>query len=158
MTGVTASKGQGGTSAAMRRVLFGAVVFVGFSLIASGLSRYSDVGTTHMPAATPVEVLALRFEDRDDGGVNVRDAKDNGMVKSIDPGTNGFLRSTVRGLVRERKRALVGPDLPFRLTRWSDGTMSLEDEATERRVSLEAFGPTNAAVFAQFFSARNPSP
>ncbi len=34
---------------------------------------------------------------------------------------------------------------PFTLTRWRDGTLSLADEATGRRIDLDAFGPTQAA-------------
>ncbi len=37
----------------------------------------------------------------------------------------------------------MGAETPFRLTRWSDGRLSLDDPATDRHVDLEAFGPTN---------------
>jgi hypothetical protein len=44
------------------------------------------------------------------------------------------------------------------LTRWSDGTVSLEDAATRRRVNLDAFGPDNARAFAQLFRNKESSP
>ncbi|PPD19905.1 MAG: photosynthetic complex assembly protein, partial [Methylocystis sp.] len=47
---------------------------------------------------------------------------------------------------------------PFALTRWSDGTVSLEDSATGRRVNLDAFGPDNARAFAQLFTERRREP
>ncbi len=37
--------------------------------------------------------------------------------------------------------------MPFRLSAWSDGRLTLEDPATGRAVDLEAFGPTNEATF-----------
>ena len=58
----------------------------------------------------------------------------------------------MRGLVRDRKRQDLGAEAPFRLTRWADGRLSLQDEATGRSIDLGAFGPTNAAVFAHLMT------
>ena len=78
---------------------------------------------------------------------------DTGRVVDVaSPGTNGFLRSTMRGLARDRKRQDLGAEAPFRLTRWADGRLSLQDEATGRSIDLGAFGPTNAAVFAHLMT------
>jgi len=74
-------------------------------------------------------------------------------VDVVAPGTNGFLRGTLRGLARERKRQGIGPEAPFRLTAHDDGRLTLADPATGRRVDLESFGPTNAAVFSQLLVA-----
>jgi len=140
-----------------RGVLAGAVALVGFALVAVAVGRVSDIGAVHMPQSGVVEALALRFEDQDDGAVAVRDARDDRIIYTVAPGTNGFIRATVRGLVQERKRSGIGPETPFTLTHWSDGTLSLEDSTIGRRVSLDAFGPTNAEAFAQLFAARSQS-
>jgi putative photosynthetic complex assembly protein len=108
----------------------------------------------HAPAANAVDSLALRFEDRPDGSVLVRNAKDGAIIYTIAPGTNGFMRATLRGLAQERKRSDIGDSAPFLLVHWDDGRMTLEDATTGRRVALEAFGPTNAQAFAQLFSAK----
>ena len=63
------------------------------------------------------------------------------------------MRGTLRGLVRERRLSGLGGQSPFVLTHWSDGSLSLDDPATGRRISLEAFGETNAGAFAQLFRA-----
>ncbi len=76
----------------------------------------------------------------------------SGCVDTVAPGTNGFLRGTMRGLARERKRQGVGPELPFRMIGRADGKLTLEDPGTGRRVDLGSFGPTNAAVFAQLMA------
>ena len=68
------------------------------------------------------------------------------------PGSNGFLRATLRGLARERKRHEGGPEIPFRLTAWSNGRLTLADPATGRTVDLAAFGPTNAEVFGRLLT------
>ena len=56
--------------------------------------------------------------------------------------------ATVTRLARDRRLAHLGSGPPFRLVRWSDGRLSLEDPSTGRQVALEAFGPTNSGVFA----------
>jgi putative photosynthetic complex assembly protein len=136
-----------------RGILIGASALVTFAILASAFARLSDIGTLHMPQAKPVETIFLRFEDRDDGGVAVRDAATSDLVFLVQPGTNGFIRATLRGLAQERKRSSIGDVAPFRLTRWTTGSLSLDDETTGRHVNLEAFGPTNSGAFAQFFKS-----
>ena len=71
-----------------------------FTVLATGLGRWSDVGSVHMPTAYAVETLFLQFEDLDDGGVAIRKAQDHSLLFKVEPGTNGFIRGTLRGLVR----------------------------------------------------------
>lgn len=141
-----------------RGILRGAAILIGFSLLTAGVARQTDLGTLHMPAANAVETLALRFEDRPDGSVAVQDARDGAAIYVVQPGAYGFIRSTLRGLARERRRADYDPTTPFTLTRWSDGTVSLQDSTTNRRVNLDAFGPDNARAFAQLFDERRRKP
>jgi putative photosynthetic complex assembly protein len=65
------------------------------------------------------------------------------------PGEDGFIRATLRGLARERRRGDLGAEAPFRLASWPDGGLSLEDTATGRTLDLRAFGPTQAEAFAR---------
>ena len=60
----------------------------------------------------------------------------------------------MRGMARERHREDIGAQTPFTLTRWTDGTVSLQDRATGRTINLDAFGPTNAEAFARLFNDR----
>lgn len=89
----------------------------------------------------------LRFSDRADGGVTVTNAVTGAVVEELAPESHNFVRALMRGLVRQRVREGDGPETPFRLTAWADGTLTLEDPATHRSVALEAFGPTNAEEF-----------
>lgn len=140
-----------------RGVLCGAAVLIGFALFATSFARRTDVGTLHMPAARAVETLALRFDDQTDGSVAVREV-DGRVIYVVQPGAYGFIRSTLRGLARERRRADLDATTPFVLTRWSDGTVSLEDPDNRRRVNLDAFGPDNVRAFAQLFDERRVKP
>jgi len=95
----------------------------------------------------------LRFEDRADGGVVVRDGRTGVSLEILAPGSANFERGALRALVRQRR--LEGRDEPgaFRLTRWSNGALTLEDPETGTRLHLDAFGPANAASFARLLSA-----
>ena len=119
------------------------------TLVAAGVARLTGIGTATRVDAPTVATLELRFEDRDDGSIAILDARAGRTIASVAPGTNGFLRSSVRGLVRERKRQSVGAETPFKLLARADGRLTLEDPTTNRRIDLESFGSTNAAVFAQ---------
>ena len=136
-----------------RGPLLGAAILIGATIFAAGAVRLTGVGSSHVADAPAVSERAFRFEDRSDGGIAVFDAATNRQVDVVAPGTKGFLRGTLRGLARERKRQGIGPEQPFRLTAHDDGRLTLSDPATGRRVDLESFGPTNAAVFSQLLVA-----
>ena len=103
------------------------------------------------PDAPAAVVRALRFVDLPDGGVGVIDAARGERIAEFE-GENGFLRSTLRGLARERRRAGFDDGPPFELVGRTDGRLTLIDPTTRRIVDLESFGPTNAAVFARLLA------
>lgn len=99
-----------------------------------------------------VEVRHLAFEDRADGAVVVKDA-DAGSTLAVMIGENdggGFVRGVMRGMARERKMKGIGPAIPFELTQWANGSLSLRDPATGRAIELGSFGASNRAAFARF--------
>lgn len=120
-------------------------------------SRLGVHGGGPPAAAQPVQAAELVVQDRDDGGVAVLRAGDRTVVDVLPPGTNGFLRVVLAGLVRERRREDMGaPSLPFRLTRWSDGRLTIDDDATGKLIELNAFGPDNAGAFARLLELSHP--
>jgi putative photosynthetic complex assembly protein len=141
----------------MRAPLIAAGTLVIGSLLAVSAVRFTGIGAVHEPDAAAVEVREFRFEDRPDGSIVVLDASGRQLVATVEPGTNGFLRGTMRGLARERKREGVSPELPFRMVGRADGKLTLEDPGTGRRVDVGSFGPTNAAVFAGIMAQHGPA-
>lgn len=135
---------------------------VGGAMIAATLVGVLAAGGFDQPQDKPVggAVAArdLRFEDRRDGGVDIIDARAGTAVSVIAPGEGGFVRATLRGLARERKREELGRDTPFRLTVWGDGRLTLEDPATGRFVDLGAFGQTQVETFARLITAGRNTP
>jgi putative photosynthetic complex assembly protein len=136
-----------------RAALIGAAVLITLTIGMAALGHLADVGTTRMPAAAVVQQRQVQFEDQPDGGIAVYDTQVHQRIALLAPGTNGFLRGVLRGLVRERRRADISGQAPFILTRWADGRLSLGDPATERQINLEVFGPTNVGVFARLLTA-----
>lgn len=129
--------------------LLAMVVLVLCALAATAAVRLTGIDIRQQADAAPVSQRALRFSDVDDGSLQVIDDRSGQVLDTVVAGSGGFIRSTMRGLVRERKRQGIGPEMPFELIARSDGRLTLIDPATQRRVDLESFGPVNAAVFAR---------
>jgi putative photosynthetic complex assembly protein len=138
-----------------RAVFAGAVSLVGASLLLVIVARLTGYAPEQPVATAAIETRDLRFEDRADGAVLVYLGRTEQLVDTLEPGTNGFVRGVLRGLARERRADRVGPTEPFRLTRWADGRLSLDDPATGRHVDLEVFGPTNAGAFADILQSND---
>ena len=141
--------------------LFAIGLLLVVALLAVTAVRFTTTSANETAKDAAITERTLRFEDRNDGSIVVLDAKTRSEIAQIAPGTNGFLRSTLRGLARERKRRDIGAEPPFVLSIRADGRLTLEDPATVRQVDLEAFGATNATVFRQFlpgtkFAAQSP--
>ena len=140
-----------------RGALIAAGSTVGIALLAAMVGRLTGPVVTH-EASAPIYARDLRFTDQTDGSVIVTDARDGQTVDIVLPGTNGFLRATLRGLARERKHEDIGAQTPFRLTQWVDGRWTLEDPTTHRTIELEAFGETNLYAFTRLASQHRSTP
>lgn len=112
---------------------------------------------TAPPEGTPIAMRDLRFTDLTDGAIAVVDAGSGRPVAEVAPASGHFLRATLRGLVRERRRQAYGPEQPFRLAEWPGGRLTLDDLATGRSVELAAFGSANAAAFARLLTPAETS-
>ena len=98
--------------------------------------------------ARPAISRDLVFLDGADGSVEVRDAA-TGVIRTAVPANSkiGFIRGVMRGLARARHQRGIDKAQPFRLTRWSNGDLTLVDPQTGQSVELGSFGPTNRAAF-----------
>jgi putative photosynthetic complex assembly protein len=137
-----------GSSLVPRGAVLALGALLAASFVAAGAWRAADLPTRDADAAV-VKQRALRFEDRPDGGVAVIDAASAREIETVH-GEQGFLRGTLRGFARERKRRDLGSAPPFELAARADGRLTLIDPATGHRVDLDSFGPTNAAVFSRW--------
>jgi putative photosynthetic complex assembly protein len=101
------------------------------------------------PTYEVTQARELRFLDGPGGSVLVIDAGTGANVATFAPGSNGFLRATMRGLVRQRQLKGIGSQPPFRLVHYATGHVAVIDPETGASVALDAFGQTNAAVFSR---------
>ena len=131
-----------------RGALMAAGCLVSASLVAATLARTYDIGATRFTPGPILESRDLVFSDTADGSVRVEDAKDGQLVDILAPGSSGFVRVVLHGLARERGLAGIGPEVPFHLRKFTDGTTVIEDSATGRTVNVGAFGPDNSEAFA----------
>ena len=115
-------------------------------LVAVGLARWSGLDP-RTPDAPVKWQRDLQFRDVAGGDIAVLDHRTGQQVASFS-GEQGFLRSTLRALARERYRESLSSDAPFVLIGRTDGRLTLQDPSTGQRIDLESFGPNNAAVFA----------
>jgi putative photosynthetic complex assembly protein len=138
------------------RVLAAAGMLLLLVMVLASAARLTGVGVLRNPQPDPAAALAsrdLKFADRPDGSIEVRDAADGAVVQVLPPESHGFIRGSMRALVRERTRRSLGDEMPFRVASWHDGRLTLQDLATGTIVDLRAFGADNAAVFAELLPA-----
>lgn len=134
-----------------RGALIGAALLIGFSITAAASARLLGIAQSR-PEAAVLMSRDLRFEDQPDGGVLVRDARDGSTVDTLAPGTNGFVRASLRSMARRRQLDGEHDDV-FHLTAWSDGRLTLDEPVSNSLIELEAFGGTNARAFARLLTA-----
>lgn len=115
-------------------------------LVSVALARWSGLNP-RTPDAAVTWQRSLQFADLPNGDVTVVDAQTRQTVARFS-GEQGFLRTTLRALARERHREKIATEAPFLLIGRADGRLTLLDPATQQRIDLESFGPSNAAVFA----------
>ncbi len=99
--------------------------------------------------STPIaQQRLLRFVDQPDGSISAIDHHNNRLVQNFQ-GEQGFLRGTLRALVRERRMRSLTEQAPFELIAYRDGRLTLRDPSTSATIALESFGTTNLGVFAR---------
>ena len=128
----------------------GGLVALALAMAISGRLNGPEKSVEPTPAVMQRD---LSFDDRADGTLAVTDTDSHALVSVIGHGQDNFVRATMRGLAQQRIRDGLGPQMPFRLTRWADGRLTLLDPDTRRSVELEAFGETNETAFARLLLA-----
>jgi putative photosynthetic complex assembly protein len=138
------------------------IAIVLLTLAATAFGRLTDVGTVRVAPVMASESRDLLFDLRSDGSVVVLDANSasaNPLHVVPATGNEGFVRVALQTFVRDRTAANIKSDAPFRLMRQYDSNAGatrlwLEDLATQRRLTLDAFGSGNAKVFAKFLDVK----
>jgi putative photosynthetic complex assembly protein len=158
MSGAIQQLPNGGPNPVRDGLAFWPLAAAGCAILAAFVAAAIGGSPTQMPPSHVQATRMLRFDDSGTGAVQVTDAQTGRPVATLAPGTNGFIRATLRGLAHsggheEHPRE----NHPFRLTALSDGRLTLYDPASHRMLDLEAFGSLNAAAFATLLIAPEQS-
>jgi len=140
-------------------LLMGGIIAASLALTASvtfGLFPREAVPAEARAAAgvKAAEARTLRFFDEADGNVRVEDGASAEVLARFGPGEGGFIRATVRSLVHQRRIRDIGAEVPFTLTQWDNGGLTLADPTTGRSVEVSSFGPDNRAVYANLLPGK----
>ncbi|GJG86874.1 hypothetical protein tb265_20550 [Gemmatimonadetes bacterium T265] len=163
--GVDGRPREAGGPSPPRPVLLAAGVFAVVTIIGAGVARRTGAGHVEPPHSAVVAARDLWFDDAPAGVVVVRTRTAGGAdstVATLHAGEGMFVRGTLRALARGRRLDASGAaegnasaveHAPFRLTRYADGRLTLDDASTGAHLELRAFGPTNEAAFAGLLPA-----
>lgn len=132
--------------------LMGGMIAVTVALTASvtfGLLPRQSVPNEARAAAgvTVAQERTLRFFDEADGTVRIEDGATAQVLARHSEGEGGFIRASVRSLVHQRRIRDIGAEVPFTLTRWNNGELTLRDPETGVNIEINAFGSMNQAVY-----------
>lgn len=122
-------------------------VLMATALAVITLARHAPQAAS-MPDTDIAQTRTLRFADEADGSVAAIDTDSGQLVRRFE-GEQGFLRGTLRAMLRERRMRGIDAAPPFQLILHSDGRLTLHDPSTGTRIALESFGETNTRVFAR---------
>jgi putative photosynthetic complex assembly protein len=133
-----------------RRAPYVLLALMALGLVAVLFARWTGLEPVSSTSAPVVSSVELRFVDGPAGSVLVYDwHNDDRLLGEFGTGEGSFVRGVLRSMTRERRSWEVTRASPFTLARHSDGGLTIMDSATGRQILLNAFGPTNAAVFAR---------
>ncbi len=126
-------------------------IFAGLALVIL-LIGSARLGGYHPPSSLPSEpalqTREIAVEDSTLGSVIVRDAKTGEQLALYKSGEGSFFRATLRTLVHDRMHKGLTREGNFRLESHSGNQLFLIDEVSGKTLSMNAFGPSNTAVFA----------
>jgi putative photosynthetic complex assembly protein len=134
-----------------QKAMLGIATALALTIAAIGSARLSGFEPeSSLPKQPPLDARTLVFEDAASGRVIVSDALTGQHVRQFNSGEGAFVRATMRALVNDRKRRGITATGNFRLEAHAGKQLFLIDEASGKAISLNAFGPDNAAAFAAF--------
>ncbi len=136
-----------------RWLLLAVAGLIGFAVLSASLHRWQHLPETVDNNERPAASRDLRFVDVGGGVVSIHEWPEGHHVATLDAGTENFIRGVLRGLARERRALGLDHEQPFRIARFEDGRVTLEDLATGRVLFLNAFGVTNVAAFNNLIDA-----
>jgi putative photosynthetic complex assembly protein len=139
--------------------LMGGIVAISLALTASvtlGFFERQSVPTKARAeaGAKAIQERSLKFFDEADGTVRIEDGVTAEVLASYGQGEGGFIRASVRSLVHQRRIRGQGAEVPFTLTEWDNGDLTLSDPVSGVNIEVTAFGSMNRVVYADLLPGK----
>ncbi|MBO6757552.1 MAG: phosphonoacetaldehyde hydrolase [Roseibium sp.] len=129
--------------------LYAAFALIGIAVSATVFGTVTGIGTVRDSFGAPVAIRDIQLVGGVGEEVQVIDARTDTVLAVFPVEEGGFVRGSLRALSRIRLQTDVVANAPYRLIRWQNGAVSLSDTVSGERIYLNAFGPDNAAAFAE---------
>lgn len=126
--------------------IFAGLVLIILLIGSARLAGYQPPSS--LPNEPALQSREIAVEDSTLGSVVVRDAKTGEQIAIYKSGEGSFFRATLRTLVHDRMHKGLTQNGNFRLEMHSGNQLFLIDEVSRKTLSMNAFGPSNTAVFA----------
>lgn len=127
-----------------RRALIALGVLVAFALVAITAASLTGTRAAQEDLGAPALTRALLFETAPGDGMVVRDAASGAVLETLPRSFATLLDAALQDFAAARRAAGADPALPYVLAVHRGGTVTLGDDATGRRLPLDAFGYDNA--------------
>lgn len=127
-------------------IIIGGGLVMAVSLLVVVSARMGVAPRQTRPVAAAVASYDFRVSAPDSTGMEtVLSARNGARVGPLAGRGDDFLPSLVDKLHQERRLKGLADTAPFRLVRFSDGRVSMQDPVTGRELNLESFGSVNEA-------------
>ncbi len=134
-------------------IIIGGALVMAVSLLAVSSARMGVAPRQARPPSTAVAAYDFRVSPPNaEGFETVLSARDGRAVAPLSGRGDDFLPSLVDKLRQERALKGIHSNAPFRLVRFADSRVSLEDPVTGRELNLESFGSVNEANAARLIT------
>jgi putative photosynthetic complex assembly protein len=123
-----------------------AVACLGLAFVTLG--KLTGLGTERVVNGAVVAAYPVTMMLEADDAVALRSVETGQIIVGFDKGRGGFLRNAIRAFGLKRNQMNVPPQIPFVVTRWESGRITLNDPATNHQVPVDSFGPMVTKMFA----------
>lgn len=135
-----------------RGVVVATSCLLGLALTLALVARLTGIGATRLEIPAATETRSLSFIEAPDHTVTITDVALARDIRHLAPGDGGFIRVVMRTMEQKRAAAGIGPSAPYTISRDTAGRATLTDPLTGSVLTLAAFGPGNAAAFAELLN------
>ncbi|MFK7791924.1 MAG: photosynthetic complex putative assembly protein PuhB [Devosiaceae bacterium] len=119
------------------------------TVLAVAVAQFGGFNTSQRIANAPISFSQdIAFIPQENDRIAVTNATTGDTITVIETGTDGLLRSAIRGLGGSREAANAEADAPYQLQMLQDDGVYLSDVLTGRAVRLESFGPLETGATA----------